>query len=269
MREFSATRHLYVKHFQKYLYPLIWFFSKQISPAVSPRPTPAWQLKCCCCFRIWIQLFPTGPKSQNKCAFSRLHPHCLLPFCSQSAVVSAPYRRWVEELSWETKRTEEERQVGSEEEEEGVGQQPRWLSGTAVSSAGRGKDEERTCEKDGERRPVSRLMKLPRLWGSFKARLKWERRRPVFLLCSPSVALSCWRLRSGTVTLLMWGGGGEFGPSFAAIIVEAVAGDDSLKGLHPRQKSKFPKRHYAFKVVVMSSLIPRDDFLSTVFLFFL
>lgn len=42
---------------------------------------------------------------------------CLIPqlsaiLCSQSAVVSAPYRRWVEELSWETKRTEEERQVG-------------------------------------------------------------------------------------------------------------------------------------------------------------
>lgn len=32
----------------------------------------------------------------------------------QSAVVSAPYGRWVEELSWETKRTEEERQVGRE-----------------------------------------------------------------------------------------------------------------------------------------------------------
>lgn len=37
----------------------------------------------------------------------------LTPFlCSQFAVVSAPYGRWVEELSWETKRTEEERQVG-------------------------------------------------------------------------------------------------------------------------------------------------------------
>lgn len=48
----------------------------------------------------------------RSCCFLSLSP-CLSPFlCSQSAVVSAPYRRWVEKLSWETKRTEEERQVG-------------------------------------------------------------------------------------------------------------------------------------------------------------
>lgn len=38
---------------------------------------------------------------------------CFVLVSRQSAVVPAPYGRWVEKLSWETKGTEEERQVGS------------------------------------------------------------------------------------------------------------------------------------------------------------
>lgn len=43
-----------------------------------------------------------------------LHVLLLFPasLCRQSAVVPAPYGRWVEKFSWETKGTEEERQVG-------------------------------------------------------------------------------------------------------------------------------------------------------------
>lgn len=50
------------------------------------------------------------PILQNQC--DQLWHVCIVFLCSQSAVVSAPYGRWVEELSRETKRTEEERQVG-------------------------------------------------------------------------------------------------------------------------------------------------------------
>lgn len=67
-----------------------------------------------------------------------MSPPSLSPLlCSQSAVVSAPYRRWVEKLSWETKRTEEERQVGSEEEGEGLGNRRTFVGrGWATVSVG-------------------------------------------------------------------------------------------------------------------------------------
>lgn len=121
---------------------------------------------------------PYWPKSSSR------HLPSLSPFlCSQSAVVSAPYRRWAEKLSWETKRTEEERQVGSEEEELGRRRTFVWggvgWGGRATTSAAQrdsqrwpfhlrgGGGRRRRGETDGERRPVSRTTKVLRLRGSF------------------------------------------------------------------------------------------------------
>ena len=95
--------------------------------------------------------------------------------CSQSAVVSAPHGRWAEELSRETKRTEEERQVGCErgggggcrnEMKKGyclgAGEMQWHRAGTKGTPFIReeSKDEKQTYEMDGDHRHVGRKMTL-------------------------------------------------------------------------------------------------------------
>lgn len=112
------------------------------------------------------------------------------PLCRQSAVVPASYGRWVEKFSWETKGTEEERQVGRNGRRRqlirsvvlGLGAKP-------ASSSKKGKKEgTQTFGMDGERPDVSQQMKLMSLCGSFKVRLK-SGDGSLFLLFSPFTAL--------------------------------------------------------------------------------